>query len=264
MPSAIELRGVRIAYDDTVIVPDANLSIAEGKVTMLIGPNGCGKSTTLKAIARINPLAKGEILLHGENVARMSQRGLARRLAVLPQSPTVPEGINVRDLVAYGRFPYRRPLGGLAKEDHEVIDWAMERTGTAELAGRRVDELSGGQRQRVWIALTLAQKADVMLFDEPTTYLDIAHQVEVLELLRRLNREEGATVVVVIHELNLAAKYADRIVGMRAGEVMFEGTPRDVFTEDNLRALYDIEPEILRDEARGYPVCVDYARRAQG
>ena len=260
MPCAIELRGVQVAYDDNVVVPDANLSIEQGKVTMLIGPNGCGKSTTLKAIARVEPLRKGEVFLHGESTARMSQRALARRLAVLPQSPTVPEGINVRDLVAYGRFPYRRPLGGLTREDREVIDWAMGRTGVAELADRRVDELSGGQRQRVWVALTLAQRADVMLFDEPTTYLDISHQVEVLELLRRLNREEGATVVVVIHELNLAAKYADRIVGMRAGRVVFEGAPRDVFNEDNLRALYDIEPEILRDEVRGYPVCIDYAR----
>lgn len=260
MPCAIELRGVQVAYDDTVVVPDANLSIAAGKVTMLIGPNGCGKSTTLKAIARINPLRKGEVFLHGESVAGMSQRALARKLAVLPQSPAVPEGINVRDLVAYGRFPYRKPLGGLSREDHEIIDWAMRRTGVEALADRRVDELSGGQRQRVWIALTLAQKADVMLFDEPTTYLDISHQIEVLELLRRLNREEGATVVVVIHELNLAAKYADHIVGMRAGKVVFEGAPCDVFNVANLRALYDIEPEILRDPARGYPVCVDYAR----
>lgn len=263
MPCAIELRGVQVAYGDTVVVPDANLSIAEGKVTMLIGPNGCGKSTTLKAIGRMEPLRKGEVLLHGENVGRMSQRALARKLAYLPQSPTVPEGINVRDLVAYGRFPYRKPLGGLTKEDHEVVGWAMGRTGVADLADRRVDELSGGQRQRVWIALTLAQKADVMLFDEPTTYLDISHQVEVLELLRRLNREEGATVVVVIHELNLAAKYADHIVGMRAGKVMFEGSPCEVFKEDNLRSLYDIEPEILHDPRRGYPVCVDYTRIAQ-
>ena len=172
MPCAIELRGVQVAYDDNVVVPDANLSIEQGKVTMLIGPNGCGKSTTLKAIARVEPLRKGEVLLHGESTARMSQRALARRLAVLPQPPTVPEGINVRDFVAYGRFPYRRPLGGLTREDREVIDWAMGRTGVAELADRRVDELSGGQRQRVWVALTLAQRADVMLFDEPTTYLD--------------------------------------------------------------------------------------------
>jgi iron complex transport system ATP-binding protein len=138
----------------------------------------------------------------------------------------------------------------------------MERTGVGELAGRRVDELSGGQRQRVWIALTLAQKASVMMFDEPTTYLDIAHQLEVLELLRRLNREDGSTVVVVIHELNLAAKFADHIVGMKAGQVRFEGAPEQVFTEKNLRELYDIDAQILRDPARGYPVCVDYALAA--
>lgn len=261
--TAIELRDVQIAYDDTVVVPKANLCIPEGRVTMLIGPNGCGKSTTLKAIARILPLKGGTILLHGEDMSRMSQKAVARKAAVLPQSPTVPEGINVRDLVAYGRFPYQRPLSGLKKEDHDIIDWAMRRTGVFELADRRVDELSGGQRQRVWIALTLAQKTDVMIFDEPTTYLDIAHQLEVLELLRSLNREDGATIVVVIHELNLAAKFADNIVGMKAGQIQFEGAPADVVNEENLRTLYDIDAEIVRDPARGYPVCVDY-RRAEG
>ena len=172
----------------------------------------------------------------------------------------VAEGINVKDLVAYGRFPYQKPLSGLKKEDHEIIDWAMRRTGVYELRDRRVDELSGGQRQRVWIALTLAQKTDTMIFDEPTTYLDISHQIEVLELLRRLNREDGATIVVVIHELNHAAKYADHIIGMKAGQIQFEGAPNDVVTEANLRTLYDIDAEIMRDPARGYPVCVDYSR----
>ena len=257
---AIELRDVQVAYDDVVIIPCANLRIPTGKVTMLIGPNGCGKSTLLKSVARILPLKKGSILLHGEDMRRMSQKEIARRAAVLPQSPSVPEGINVRDLVAYGRFPYQKPLAGLKKEDHEIIDWAMRKTGVYGLRDRRVDELSGGQRLRVWIALSLALKTDVMIFDEPTTYLDIAHQLEVLELLRRLNREDGATIVVVIHELNLAAKFADHIVGMKAGQIQFEGAPGEVINEENLRNLYDIEAEIERDPARGYPVCVDYAR----
>lgn len=259
---AIELRGVRVAYDDAVVIPGVDLRIPEGKVTMLIGPNGCGKSTLLKAVARILPLKGGTVLLDGTDVRGLGQRQLARRLAVLPQAPTVPEGISVADLVAYGRYPYRRPLAGLSAQDRATVAWAMERTGVGELAGRRVDELSGGQRQRVWIALTLAQKASAMMFDEPTTYLDIAHQLEVLELLRRLNREDGSTVVVVIHELNLAAKFADHIVGMKAGQVRFEGAPEQVFTEKNLRELYDIDAQILRDPARGYPVCVDYALAA--
>jgi iron complex transport system ATP-binding protein len=259
---AIELRGVRVAYDDAVVIPGVDLRIPEGKVTMLIGPNGCGKSTLLKAVARILPLKGGTVLLDGTDVRGLGQRQLARRLAVLPQAPTVPEGISVADLVAYGRYPYRRPLAGLSAQDRATVAWAMERTGVDALAGRRVDELSGGQRQRVWIALTLAQKASAMMFDEPTTYLDIAHQLEVLELLRRLNREDGSTVVVVIHELNLAAKFADHIVGMKAGQVRFEGAPEQVFTEKNLRELYDIDAQILRDPARGYPVCVDYALAA--
>ena len=162
MPCAIELRGVQVAYDDTVVVPDANLSIAAGEVTMLIGPNGCGKSTTLKAIARINSLRKGEVLLHGESVARMSQRALARKLAVLPQSPAVPEGINVRDLVAYGRFPYRKPLGGLSKEDHEVIDWAMRRTGVEALADRRVVKDKPAPNARVALAADARAVLDVV------------------------------------------------------------------------------------------------------
>jgi iron complex transport system ATP-binding protein len=253
---------VRVAYDDAVVIPGVDLRIPEGKVTMLIGPNGCGKSTLLKAVARILPLKGGTVLLDGTDVRGLGQRQLARRLAVLPQAPTVPEGISVADLVAYGRYPYRRPLAGLSAQDRATVAWAMERTGVGELAGRRVDELSGGQRQRVWIALTLAQKASAMMFDEPTTYLDIAHQLEVLELLRRLNREDGSTVVVVIHELNLAAKFADHIVGMKAGQVRFEGAPEQVFTEKNLRELYDIDAQILRDPARGYPVCVDYALAA--
>lgn len=256
---AIELRGVQVAYDDTVVIPDVNLQIPTGKVTMLIGPNGCGKSTLLKAIARILSPKHGEVLLDGVDVRSIGQKALARRLAVLPQSPTVPEGILVKDLVAYGRYPYQKPLAGLSQADHETIAWAMARTGVDALADRRVDELSGGQRQRVWIALTLAQKTSTMMFDEPTTYLDIAHQLEVLELLRRLNREDGLTIVVVIHELNLAAKFADHIVGMKAGQVCFEGAPSEVFVEENLRDLYDIDAEIMRDAPRGYPVCVDYS-----
>ena len=244
MPCAIELRGVQVAYDDTVVVPDANLSIAAGKVTMLIGPNGCGKSTTLKAIARINSLRKGEVLLHGESVAGMSQRALARKLAVLPQSPAVPEGINVRDLVAYGRFPYRKPLGGLSKEDHEVIDWAMRRTGVEALAERRVDELSGGQRQRVWIALTLAQKADVMLFDEPTSALDPEMVGEVLDVMKELAKE-GMTMVVVTHEMGFAREVGNRVLFMADGKLLVDGTPEEIFENPTNPRLQEFLSKVL-------------------
>ena len=180
-------------------------------------------------------------------------------MAVLPQTPLVPEGITVKDLVAYGRFPYQKPFSGLKKADHEIIEWAMQRTGVFELKDRKVEELSGGQRQRVWISLTLAQKTNILILDEPTTYLDMAHQLEILELLQTLNAEEHTTIIMVIHELNHAAKFADHIIGMRQGRILFEGSPNDVIHVENLRKLYEVEAVLIQNEKKGYPVCVDYS-----
>ena len=225
---------------------------------MMIGPNGCGKSTLLKSIARILPIKKGEVLLDGTNIKKLSQKLIAQKMAVLPQTPLVPEGITVKDLVAYGRFPYQKPFSGLKKADHE---WAMQRTGVFELKDRKVEELSGGQRQRVWISLTLAQKTNILILDEPTTYLDMAHQLEILELLQTLNAEEHTTIIMVIHELNHAAKFADHIIGMRQGRILFEGSPNDVIHVENLRKLYEIEAVLIQNEKKGYPVCIDYSRK---
>ncbi|MEI3266184.1 MAG: ABC transporter ATP-binding protein [Frisingicoccus sp.] len=255
----IEIKNLEAAYEDKVIIPCANLNIPEGKITMLIGKNGCGKSTLLKSIARILPVKKGDILLDGVSMRKMSQKALARRMAVLPQSPLVPESIRVKDLVAYGRFPYQRPMSGLTKEDHEIVDWAMERTGVYALREQKVEELSGGQRQRVWISLALAQKTAILLLDEPTTYLDMAHQLEILELLQNLNREEKTTIVMVIHELNHASKFADHIVGIREGNILFEGAPEDVICVENLRKLYEIEAVLEKNKEKGYPICTDYS-----
>lgn len=256
---AIEIKNLQAAYENRVIIPSASLSIPEGKVTMLIGPNGCGKSTLLKSVAGILPVKQGEVLLDGQPIPNIPRKALAKKMAVLPQSPIVPEGILVKDLVAYGRFPYQKPFAGLNKEDHRIIRESMEKTGVLELADRKVEELSGGQRQRVWIALALAQKTKILILDEPTTYLDMAHQLEVLELLRKLNHEEGTTVIMVIHELNHASKFADHIIGMKKGQVLFAGSSKDVITKENLRQLYEIEAVLVENEGAGYPICMDYA-----
>ena len=256
---SIEIKELQAGYQDTIIIERANLSIPKGKITMMIGQNGCGKSTLLKSISRILPVKKGEILLNGVNLKKMAQKEIAKKMAILPQSPLVPEGILVKDLVAYGRFPYQKPMSGLKKEDHEIIEWAMKKTGVFELQNKPVEELSGGQRQRVWISLALAQKTEILVLDEPTTYLDMAHQLEVLELLKKLNKEEGTTIIMVIHELNHATKFADHIIGMKKGKVLFEGAPNEVITVENLKALYEIEAVLTTSQSGDYPICMDYS-----
>lgn len=256
---SIEIKELQAGYQDTIIIERANLSIPKGKITMMIGQNGCGKSTLLKSISRILPVKKGDILLNGVNLKKMAQKEIAKKMAILPQSPLVPEGILVKDLVAYGRFPYQKPMSGLKKEDHEIIEWAMKKTGVFELQNKPVEELSGGQRQRVWISLALAQKTEILVLDEPTTYLDMAHQLEVLELLKKLNKEEGTTIIMVIHELNHATKFADHIIGMKKGKVLFEGAPNEVITVENLKALYEIEAVLTTSQSGDYPICMDYS-----
>lgn len=260
----IEIKNLQAAYENQVVIPCANLEIPEGKITMLIGKNGCGKSTLLKSIGRILPVKRGEILLDGKDMRRLSRKTVARKIAVLPQSPMVPEGISVKDLVSYGRFPHLRPMSGLRKQDYEIIDWAMCKTGVQDLKERKVEELSGGQRQRVWMALALAQETKILLLDEPTTYLDMAHQLEILELLQKLNREDRRTIVAVIHEINHATKFADHIVGLKRGEILFEGSPQQVIQVENLRRLYEIEAVLVEDKAKGYPVCMDYSLIREG
>lgn len=255
----IQIKNLQAVYEDTVIIPCADLTIPEGKITMLVGPNGCGKSTLLKSAARILPVKKGEVLLDGKNMKKMTQKAIARKMAVLPQSPLVPDGILVKDLVGYGRFPYQRPMSGFGKEDHEIINWAMKKTDVYDLRNQRAGELSGGQRQRVWIALALAQKTEILLLDEPTTYLDMAHQLEILTLLKKLNTEEHTTIIMVIHELNLACKFADHMIGMKNGEIIFEGAPEDVIHENNLRKLYEIDAVLVKNQEKGYPICMDYS-----
>ena len=257
-PQAIAVKDLCTGYEDTIIISALSMSFPAGKITMLIGPNGCGKSTLLKTIGRILTPKKGDVLLDGQSIRTLAPKEVARQMAVLPQSPVAPAGLLVRELVAYGRYPYQAPMASLTREDLEIVQWAMTSTGVAEFADRDVASLSGGQRQRTWIAMALAQKTGILVLDEPTTYLDMAHQLEILKLVQDLNRTTGITVLIVIHELNHAIRFADEIIGMKDGWVIFQGPPRDVITTGHLRALYGIEARLETDATGTYPICVEY------
>lgn len=256
---AIEVKDLDVAYEQKYIIKNMNLEIPKGKITMIIGSNGCGKSTLLKTIARIITPKKGEIKLDGVSLKAQAPKEIAKKMAVLPQSPIVPSGLLVKELVSYGRFPYQSAMGGLKEKDIEMVNWAMKVTGIAEFSERSVDSLSGGQRQRAWIAMALAQETEILVLDEPTTYLDMAHQLEILMLLRKLNKEENRTIVMVLHELNNATKFADYLIGVKEGEVVFRGKPLDVITNENLYTLYGIDAKLQLDETGQYPICVDFS-----
>ena len=256
---AIKVTDLDVAYEDKYIIKNMNIEIPKGKITMIIGSNGCGKSTLLKTVARIITPKKGEIKLNGVSIKEQAPKDIAKKMAVLPQSPVVPSGLLVKELVSYGRFPYQSALGGLKEEDIEKVNWAMEVTGIIDFANRPVDSLSGGQRQRAWIAMALAQETEILVLDEPTTYLDMAHQLEILLLLQKLNKEQNRTIVMVLHELNNATKFADYLIGMKKGEVVFSGKPLDVITKENLRIIYGIEAKLQLDENKEYPICVDFS-----
>jgi iron complex transport system ATP-binding protein len=239
-------------------VHNLNLRILDGKVTALIGANGSGKSTILKTMARIMRPKKGGVFLDGKSIFHMQTKEVARQLAILPQNPVAPEGLTVRELVSYGRFPHQKGIGSLTQEDKEMIDWALEVTGMMKLSDRPIEQMSGGQRQKAWIAMALAQGTDILFLDEPTTFLDMAHQLEVLMLLERLNREEGRTIVMVVHDLNHASQYADHIVAIKNGQVVCEGKPLDVITCTMLREVFGIEADVIIDPRFGTPRCLPY------
>ncbi|ALJ21573.1 ABC transporter ATP-binding protein [Microbacterium sp. No. 7] len=256
---ALHAQSVTLSYDARQVAEDLTVEIPEGGVTVIIGPNACGKSTLLRALSRLLAPKSGHVLLHGEDVRRLAPKELARRLGLLPQSSVAPFGITVADLVGRGRFPHQRMLQQWSLDDEAAVQRAMAATGIAELADRAVDELSGGQRQRVWIAMLLAQDTPVMLLDEPTTYLDIAHQLDVLELCRRLNREEARTMVLVLHDLNQAARYADHLVVLKDGALAAAGRPVDVLTEDLLHEVFGLTARVLTDPVLGTPLVIPIA-----
>jgi len=254
--SRLTARDLTLAYEDRTVVDGLDLEIPDGKVTVVVGPNACGKSTLLRALGRLLRPRRGVVLLDGAELHRVPRRQLARTVGVLPQSPSAPDGITVADLVARGRQPHQTWWRQWSEEDERATAEALERTATADLAERPVEELSGGQRQRAWIAMALAQDTDLLLLDEPTTYLDIAHQVEVLDLIRQLNHERGRTVVAVLHDLNQAARYADHLVAMKAGRIVAQGPPRDVVTADLVREVFGLESVVVPDPVTGGPLVV--------
>jgi iron complex transport system ATP-binding protein len=247
-----------IGYGERLIVKNLSVEIPDKKITTIIGPNGCGKSTLLKAITRIISHQTGTVLLDGKNISKESTKMLARKMAILPQTPENASGLTVGELVSYGRFPYQKGFGRLTKRDIEVIDWALEVTRTLEFKYRSVDSLSGGQRQRVWIAMSLAQETEIIFLDEPTTYLDMAHQLEVLELLQKLNEEQARTIVMVLHDLNQAARFADYIIALKDGEIVKAGLCEDVITHHVLKEVFHIDAEIGRDPRTMKPMCITY------
>lgn len=252
----LQAQGVELAYDRTVIAKDLTLNIPDGKVSVLIGPNGSGKSTALRALARLLPPTKGSVVLDGKSIQDTPTKEVARLLAILPQVLVTPESISVEDLVWFGRHPHRTSLKVPSEADKEAVEWALKVTSTAELRHQHVDQLSGGQRQRVWIALCLAQGTDLILLDEPTTYLDVAYQLEVLDLLHQLNQEQGKTVAMVLHDFNMAAEYADHVFVMKSGSLVTQGTPEDVFTCDIIRDVFGVESKVVPHPVSGKPMCI--------
>lgn len=256
--NSIITKNLNISYGKVNIVEDLNLEIPKGKITTIIGANGCGKSTILKTIGRIITPKNGNIYVNGKDVHKENPKNIAKEMAILPQSPQAPSGLTVEELVAYGRFPHQNGFKKANKDDIDIISWAMKVTGILEFRDRSLDDLSGGQRQRAFIAMALAQDTDILLLDEPTTYLDLAHQLEILKLLETLNKEQNKTIVMVIHELNNAARFADYMIGIKKGKVVCNGSAHEVMTTDNLKRIFNIDAQIVKDPKNKRPVCITY------
>ncbi|MFU0441330.1 ABC transporter ATP-binding protein [Streptomyces sp. BG2AG] len=256
----LEARDVRLGYGEREIVRDLSVTVPPGRITVIVGPNACGKSTLLRSMARLLAPTAGAVLLNGRSIQEMPTKEVAAVLGILPQSPTAPEGITVSDLVGRGRYPHQGWFRRWSAEDDEAVAQALLSTDVLELADRPVDELSGGQRQRVWIAMALAQRTDILLLDEPTTYLDASHQLDVLDLLTDLNRERGVTMVAVLHDLNLACRYADHMIAMKGGRILAEGAPVDIVTEELVGEVFGMRCSVIEDPASATPMVVPLGR----
>jgi iron complex transport system ATP-binding protein len=257
---SLAAEGLTLGYGDRVVVDSLDLTVPPGEITVIVGANACGKSTLLRSLSRLLSPRQGRVVLDGKEVHRMPAKKLARTLGLLPQSPIAPEGITVLDLVGRGRHPHQGLFSRWKHEDDVAVAAALEATQTTELADRAVDELSGGQRQRVWIAMALAQQTDLLLLDEPTTFLDASHQIEVLDLLTDLNRDRGTTIVMVLHDLNLAARYADHLIALADGRLHASGTPAEVLTEETVRGVFGLDSRIIEDPVSGRPLMLPIGR----
>lgn len=258
--AVLNAKDLTLRYEQRTVIEQLSAEIPEGKVTMIVGANACGKSTLLRGLSRLLKPAAGRVTLDGKDIHSRPAREVARTLGLLPQHPTAPDGITVRDLVGRGRYPHQGFFRSWSPEDELAVQTALDATETMELADRNVDELSGGQRQRVWIAMALAQETDVLLLDEPTTYLDLAHQVEVLDLVTDLNRKNGTTVAIVLHDLNLAARYADHVIALKAGTIVAEGPALQVVTEHLVREVFGLESRVVPDPVSGTPLIIPIGR----
>jgi iron complex transport system ATP-binding protein len=258
--AVLSAKDLTLQYEQRRVVQGLSVEIPEGKVTMIVGANACGKSTLLRGLSRLLKPRNGTVTLDGKDIHSRPARELARTLGLLPQHPSAPEGITVKDLVGRGRYPHQGFFRSWSSEDELAVQRALEATATLELADRNVDELSGGQRQRVWIAMALAQETEVLLLDEPTTYLDLAHQVEVLDLVTDLNRRHGTTVVIVLHDLNLAARYADHVIAMKSGSIIAEGPTTDIVTEQLVLDVFGLASRVVLDPVAGTPLIIPLGR----
>lgn len=256
--SKIRADHIDVAYDQKTILKNLSVNLPQGKITTIIGANGCGKSTLLKALTRIQGIQKGHIYLDGQSITSLPTKEVAKKIALLPQVLEATEGITVYELISYGRFPHQKYLGRLTSHDRSRIHWAMEMTKVTSLAKSEVDSLSGGQRQRVWIAMALAQDTDAIFLDEPTTYLDLNHQLEVLELLERLNKNSGKTIIMVLHDLNLSARFSDHIIAMKNGSILFQGSAQDIITTERIETIFNIKAHIIDDPISKRPILLSY------
>ena len=261
--SALETKSVTLAYEQNVIAKNLSVEIPNGKFTVIVGPNGCGKSTLLRSLSRLLLPQSGEILLNGENIHSQSTREVAKKLGLLPQSAIAPNGIKVIDLVSRGRFPHQKWFQTWSEADQKAVELAMQATGVMDFSQHNVDQLSGGQRQRVWVAMALAQETSLLLLDEPTTYLDIAHQIELMDLFQDLNRIQGHTLVAVLHDLNHACRYADHLIMIKAGEVIATGSPNEIVTEALIKQVFGLSCLILPDPISNTPLIIPRGRAAK-
>jgi iron complex transport system ATP-binding protein len=260
--TTLAAQSLSVGYGERLVIPELSLEIAMGTITALVGPNGSGKSTVLKTLARLIAPRAGVVYLDGKAISSLPTREVARQLAILPQGPTAPEELTVGELVEQGRYPHAGPLRMLREQDQAAIRQALAQANMLELRERRLDSLSGGERQRAWIALALAQATPILLLDEPTTFLDVGHQLEVLTLIQQLNRRQGKTIVLVLHDLNQAARFAERIIALRDGRIVADGAPRDVLTADLLAEVFQVKAAIINHPVDGLPVCLPYESNA--
>lgn len=256
----IEANNIDLGYEENIVINNISVEIPKNKITVLIGSNGCGKSTLLRSFARLLKPKNGNIMINGHDIKNTHTKKIAKELAILPQNPVISGSMKVRDLVEMGRFPYQNWRNKLTQNDNEIIDNALNSTNIKELEDRTLDSLSGGQRQRAWIAMVLAQGTDIILLDEPTTYLDITYQIEILDLLYKLNRNHGITIVMVLHDLNLSSRYADHIIALKNKKIYKQGSPENVVTKEAIKDIFEMDCEIIKDPFYKTPMYVPYSK----